>query len=252
MKKILFNIFRFFWTIWGGIMFFVSMIVLCPIMFLLVAIGKYEAALHIPKMVSHCTLFFCGIRLKVNGREKIDDSIPMIYIFNHHSNLDPFVSSVQTPTKAKLLAKAEILKYPGFGFALKYLHIPVKREDRRDRERVLQIMTGVIESGNSLLLYPEGTRNSGPDILKPFRRGAFKLSLETGAPIVMCTAANIHDKMRGDSVLLTPGTVHCYWDGPFYPDDYQPDQMEAYRQMIWDKMRERMLVHYPDGFFGDK
>jgi len=248
MKKILFNVFRFFWTIWGGIVFIFAMS-MYPLMLLLIVIGKYEAASQIPKMMSHIILFFGGVRLKVYGREKIDDTIPMIYIFNHHSNLDPFVSSIQTPGKAKLLAKAEILKYPVFGLALKYLHIPVKREDRKDRQRVLQIMSKVIESGDSLLLYPEGTRNSGPQVLKTFKRGAFKLSLETGAPIVMCTAVNINERMKGDAFWLTPGVVHCYWDGPFYPDDYQPDQMEAYKMMIWNKMNERMLAYYPDGRF---
>jgi len=210
---------------------------------------KKERALHVPKYISHCCLFFMGIRLKVYGRDKIDDSLSMVYIFNHHSNLDPFITSVQTPGKAKLLAKAEILKYPVFGFALKHLHIPIKREDRRDRQRSLKVMSGVLDKGDSLLLFPEGTRNAGPELLKPFKRGAFKLSIETGKPIAVCTAVNSNELLPGDSWFIRPGKIHCYWDGPFYPDEYMPDRLEEFQEMIWAKMHERMLAHYPEGQF---
>jgi len=249
MKGLLIGIFRFFCTIWSGIVVVFFMVLFFPLMVFFVVIGKKERALHVPKYISHCCLFFMGIRLKVYGRDKIDDSLSMVYIFNHHSNLDPFITSVQTPGKAKLLAKAEILKYPVFGFALKHLHIPIKREDRRDRQRSLKVMSGVLDKGDSLLLFPEGTRNAGPELLKPFKRGAFKLSIETGKPIAVCTAVNSNELLPGDSWFIRPGKIHCYWDGPFYPDEYMPDRLEEFQEMIWAKMHERMLAHYPEGQF---
>lgn len=183
--------------------------------------------------------------MDVRNKEVIDFQEQHIYIFNHASNLDPVLAATQVV--GKYIAKAEILSYPFFGYALKHLYVPVWRGDKEDRDRSMDALRAALATGESIIIYPEGTRNNGPDLLRKFHRGAFRLSLETGIPIAAMTAVNSHEILPGNKWLFKPGRLIAYWDGPFYPEGRTPDDLDEYRAMIRDTMMQRMLDRYPDG-----
>ena len=63
-----------------------------------------------------------------------------------------------------------------------------------------------IRSGTSLLIFPEGTRSPTP-VLGPFRKGAFHLAAQTGAPVVPVVVHNAHEVFPKQATVIRPGTV---------------------------------------------
>lgn len=99
-----------------------------------------------------------------------------MYIGNHRSYLDPII--VLRDVTALPIAKAEVSKWPLIGFAAKVTGVVfVKRENRNSRKETLDSMQEILEDGNAVLIYPEGTTHGDPTTME-FKMGAFGLAAE--------------------------------------------------------------------------
>lgn len=233
------------WTVWCLSIMAVIMVVLFPLLIFLVFITPTEkkADLHwITKLLSRLCLFFFRIKIVNHGKEAVGEVDQAIYIFNHHSNLDPWVSAVLVD--AKFLAKEEILSYPILGYAVKHIYVTVNRKSVADRQRSMRNMEAALARGESLIIYPEGTRYNGDDYIGAFHKGAFALSIKTQVPIVVITGANVSELVPPDKVRVYPGTIHCYWDGPYLPPENTQNQLAVFKAQCHERMTERMKTHY--------
>ena len=61
------------------------------------------------------------------------------------------------------------------------------RKSPESRAESVERMRQALQSGFSILLYPEGTRNRGDQPLTDFYDGAFRLAAETGFPMAVMT-----------------------------------------------------------------
>ena len=117
-------------------------------------------------------------RLEVRGGDIVPASGPVIVAANHPSVLDPFVLSTAVHRPLRYLAKAELWHVRPLAPILEALGaIPVSRQ-RSDR---LAIATAVeaLERGEAVGIFPQG------GVRRPtWRRGAARLALATGSPIV--------------------------------------------------------------------
>jgi 1-acyl-sn-glycerol-3-phosphate acyltransferase len=124
--------------------------------------------------------------MEVLGTEHVPASGPLILAPNHRSMLDIPALVVAAPRKVTFMAKNEI--YANGALALLWRKLggfPVRR-DIADL-RALDTALALLERGEAVAVYPEGTRNrDGREPLLPFLRGAAWLALHTGAPIVPC------------------------------------------------------------------
>jgi 1-acyl-sn-glycerol-3-phosphate acyltransferase len=128
--------------------------------------------------------FFWHARLHVQGVEHMPATGPVVVACNHRSFLDIPLLVIATPRPIVFMAKRELYKNRAFGRVLHELGgFPVRREIAD--LRAVDVGLAVLERGEALGVYPEGTRNYGRDLL-PFLRGAAWLALATGAPIVPC------------------------------------------------------------------
>ncbi|MEY4203218.1 MAG: hypothetical protein RL013_921 [Bacteroidota bacterium] len=82
------------------------------------------------------------------------------------------------------VAKAEIANWPviGKGAAMAGI-LYLRREDARSRAGTLVQIQDVIEQGNQVIIFPEGTTSDLPGTL-PFKPGVFRLAAKTGIPVV--------------------------------------------------------------------
>jgi len=106
-----------------------------------------------------------------------------IFVGNHRSYFDPIVTLGDI--KAIPIAKSEVSKWPFIGGAARATGIIfVKRESHSSRRRTLDALFEVIQSGRSVLIYPEGTTGPvGTKSLK-FQKGAFRLAASEKIPVV--------------------------------------------------------------------
>lgn len=136
-----------------------------------------------------CFLFYLGIKINIEGEEKLDPDTHYVFMGNHLSYVDIFVLlKVMHNRHFLFMAKKELFKVPFFGFALKKIGmIPIEREDKKDGLKSLLSAAKKISEGYSVLLFPEGTRSSD-GTLGEFKRGAFVLASRTGnniAPFII-------------------------------------------------------------------
>ena len=149
-----------------------------------------------------------GIRVKVEGRENIPAGEACIFVSNHVSNLDPPVLLPVIPLYTSVFLKKSLMGIPLLGTAMKMAKfVPVSRaSSRMDAQQSVEAAAEVIRSGLHFTLFPEGTRSQDGKLL-PFKKGAFFLAEETGAPMVPVVILGTKGMMRRGSLKLIPGTA---------------------------------------------
>ena len=152
-------------------------------------------------------LALSGMRYRVAGAEHLPLDRPAVYCANHQSNVDPPLLFDALHPVMHILYKAEINKIPILARAFRLGgFIPV---DRRNKEAALQsIEAGAqsIRSGNSFLIFPEGTRSPMAEML-PFKKGGFVMAIKAQAPIVPVAVQGGREAMRRGSPIIRPATV---------------------------------------------
>ena len=128
-------------------------------------------------------------RPKVKGLRNVPASGPLILASNHLSFSDSIFMPLVVPRKVTFLAKSEYFTSPGPKGLLKKLtfialgQVPVDRSGGRRSEAALITGLEVLAGGNSLGIYPEGTRSPDGRLYKG-RTGIARLAIESGAPII--------------------------------------------------------------------
>jgi 1-acyl-sn-glycerol-3-phosphate acyltransferase len=84
-----------------------------------------------------------------------------------------------------------------------------------DRE-ALKRCIGVLESGEPLVLFPEGERKSGP-VVQPLFDGAAYVALRAGVPIVPVGIGGSERVMPKGARFIRPRKVHVIVGTPFLP-----------------------------------
>lgn len=115
----------------------------------------------------------------MRGVERVPGEGPLVVAANHASMLDPFVLGAAVPRPLRFLAKEELWRYPGLRAILDRLGgIPVGRG--RGDLAAMRRAEQALEAGEALALFPAG----GVRRDAPWLRGAARLALTTGAPLL--------------------------------------------------------------------
>jgi 1-acyl-sn-glycerol-3-phosphate acyltransferase len=121
-------------------------------------------------------------RLHIDGADRIPGEGAAVIAPNHKSIWDSFFVAAATRRHVRFMGKAELFE-GRFGRTLVRLGaFPVQR-GASDAE-ALETARVILRQGGLLSLFPEGTRFRDPATLGSPRRGAARLALETGAPLV--------------------------------------------------------------------
>lgn len=120
-------------------------------------------------------------RVEYHGLEHVPAAGPYILAPVHRSNVDFALAACITRRRQRFMAKDTLWK-PGFGALWSALGgIPVAR-GTADRE-ALAASQAVLEAGEPLVMFPEGTRQTGPVVETLFDGPAF-VQARTGVPII--------------------------------------------------------------------
>lgn len=127
-------------------------------------------------------IFHLYFRLSRIGLEHVPQDGPYIVAANHRSFLDPFMIAVIARRPLYYVAKRELFERRWQGWLLNALGaFPVDRGNS-DGE-MLETARAILARGDSVLIFPEGTRIRPGALGRP-RRGVGRLALETGVPVV--------------------------------------------------------------------
>jgi glycerol-3-phosphate dehydrogenase (NAD(P)+) len=152
--------------------------------------------------------FFHGyFRLARTGLEHVPARGPVIFASNHRSFLDPFVIGTLTRRPVYYVAKRELFRKPLVAWFLNSLGaFPVER-GHSDAE-MLETARQILERGDALAIFPEGTRIRPGSLATP-RRGVGRLALETGAPVVPVAIIGTEEIRRGWRIRPHRVRIRC-------------------------------------------
>jgi len=121
-------------------------------------------------------------RLRIDGAQHIPAEGAAIVAPNHKSFWDSFFVAAATRRHVRYMGKSELFEGPWGRTLIRLGAFPVRR-GQADQD-ALETAREVLRQGGLLALFPEGTRVRDPQELGSPRRGAGRLALETGAPLV--------------------------------------------------------------------
>jgi 1-acyl-sn-glycerol-3-phosphate acyltransferase len=153
-------------------------------------------------------LWIGGVKVRVEGIEKISTDSGYVIASNHASYMDTPVVLANIPVQFRFLAKRGLFKIPFLGTHLARAgHIPVPREDPRASVRTMTLAAQIIrERGISMLVFPEGGRSRRGE-LRPFKEGAAYIGIKAGAPIVPVALIGTRQVLPFGSGHIRPGEV---------------------------------------------
>lgn len=145
-------------------------------------------------------LWSLRIPLTVEGREQLDPRATYLFLSNHRSTFDIFTLFLAIEHPFRMIAKRILFFVPVFGWSLWMCgFIPIDRADRESAIRSLRKAARRLREGQSILVFPEGTRARSAAI-QPFKKGGFHLALEAGVPIVPVV-------LLGTERIMGPGSL---------------------------------------------
>jgi 1-acyl-sn-glycerol-3-phosphate acyltransferase len=148
-----------------------------------------------------------GIKYRVAGAEHIPRNRAVVFCSNHQSNVDPPVLFEALHPRTHILYKAELDAIPLLARAFRVGgFIPVDRRNKEAALRSIEAGAASLRSGNTFLIFPEGTR-SRTDELLPFKKGGFIMAIKGQAPILPVAVQGGRDAMRKGSRIVRPVTV---------------------------------------------
>jgi 1-acyl-sn-glycerol-3-phosphate acyltransferase len=138
-------------------------------------------------------------RLEVRGQERVPASGPLVVTGNHDSILDPFVMAAVIPRTVHFLGKSEFWRYRPMRWWLGTVGaIPVVRGG--SDATAIESAVAALEAGEAVGLFPEGgVKREGP-----WLRGAARMALATGAPLLPVRLLDTRKAIGRGSVGFPP------------------------------------------------
>jgi len=179
--------------------------------------------------------------LKVYGKENLPNEGAFVLAPTHRSNLDiPIVAAVSS-RRLRYMGKNSLWKFRPAGHFFSALGgFPVTR-GTADLE-ALKRCVEVLQRGEPLVLFPEGTRRSGPFVTDLFDGAAF-VAVKTGVPIVPVGIAGTEEAMKKGKRTIRRGHCVMVIGAPIRETVFESrratrDEMNA----ITESLRDRLQV----------
>ena len=180
--------------------------------------------------------------LRIIGAENIPPTGRAIVAPNHKSFYDSFFVAAATPRPIRFMGKSELFTGRHGRLLLALGAFPVKRGE--SDAYAIETSRIILEQDGLLALFPEGTRVRGTDEFGTPKRGAARLALETGSPLIPAAISGtekmfwhgIPRPIRIQVAFGTPIPVHdleATQDvaGAVLNDELWPQVQEEYRKL---------------------
>lgn len=189
-------------------------------------------------------------RIDITGQDNVPRTGAFVLAPVHRSNIDFALASLVTPRRMRYMGKASIWKIKVLNPLWDALGaFPVHR-GAADRE-ALRTSTAVLESGQPLVLFPEGTRQLGPVVQELFD-GAAYVAAKTNVPIIPVGIGGSEKAMPKGSKFIHPAKIVVIIGEPIDPPAPRPsggisrravkeltEQLRVEIQKLFDDARAR-------------
>lgn len=140
-------------------------------------------------------------KVRVEGKKKIEPDKVYVMVSNHQSGADILVL-FKLHRHYKWVAKRSLFYVPFIGWNMWMNgYISIVRTRGRSKLMMMDKAANSVRAGNSVMLFPEGTRTRDGNI-QPFKTGAFRLALDTESAILPVAIHGTYSAIRKASFLI--------------------------------------------------
>jgi putative phosphoserine phosphatase / 1-acylglycerol-3-phosphate O-acyltransferase len=182
-----------------------------------------------------------GVGLNVIDEDNLTAQRPAVFIFNHRNQADPLIAGTLAKENFTAVMKKELENDPVIGTIGKAMGaVFIDRQDHKAAIEGLKDMENLVGRGLSILMAPEGTRLDTTEV-GPFKKGAFRVAMSVGVPIVPIVIRNAEVIAGRISTTFNPGTIDVMVHRPISVDDWNHENLAArvaeVRQLYIDTLK---------------
>lgn len=184
------------------------------------------------------------LHMQVEGLVHVPDQQPAVIASNHLSFIDSIVIPLSLPRPVYYLGKADYFDswrtrwfFEGAGV------VPVKREGRGSGDAALETGIEILQSGDIVGIYPEGTRSPDGRLYRG-KTGPVRMALAAGVPLIPCAVIGTDRAQPPGKYTITRHPVTVRFGRPLDVARYA-DQAEdpfALRSATDELMYEIMML----------
>jgi len=185
-------------------------------------------------------------RVEVRGQENVPRWGPYVIAPVHRSNIDTLLSGCLTHRRIRFMGKDTLWKYKWSGSLFSSLGaFPVHR-GTPDRE-ALRVCEEAVRGGEPVVLFPEGTRQSGPKV-QPLFEGAAFVAARAGVPILPVGIGGSEWAMPKGKKRILPVKVVMVVGAPIPAPERAPGSRVSRRSVaeLTDELAERLQVLFDE------
>jgi 1-acyl-sn-glycerol-3-phosphate acyltransferase len=204
--------------------------------------AKPDALYSVGRLGIRLGFRLAGIKLKIQGLERIDFTRSYLFLANHESLCDPPALILAIPQDVKFILKKELSRVPILNWAMKYARfIFINRKDRIQSVRSLNQAVRQMQQGASFLVFPEGTRTRTGK-MGEFKKGPFVMAIQAGVPIIPVRVSGSFQVMPPTAFRINPGTIVLQFYPPMETAGLSTNDRETLRNKVWEIIAGRQTI----------
>ncbi len=233
------------YALWVLLVFTVFMLLLLPFMLAPLLFGERSRYISFKAIKWWAVIFskLTFIKYKGEGIENLHKYKAYIYVCNHSSFLDAPAMPLFIPGQFRPLGKKELAKIPVLGIIVKTVCVMVDRSSVESRKKSVEKLIRLIKNGISIFIFPEGTMNRTDLVLKPFYEGAFRIAVETKAPIMPMVVINAGKLLPPGTGRVKPGTIYVKFGEPVVTHDKSQQDVPFIKAKVFQEMEQMIVKH---------
>jgi 1-acyl-sn-glycerol-3-phosphate acyltransferase len=190
-------------------------------------------------------LILIGIRHTNIYESSPDPGKRYVFISNHISYLDiPLILQAIRRNTLRILGKAEMTKYPLFGYIYSRAVILVDRTTVTGRSRSVRRLKSTLAADRSVFIFPEGTFNETRRPLKEFYDGAFRIAIETQTALQPILFPDTYDRMHYSTIFsLRPGPTRAIFLPEIGVEGLTLADLPLLKHRVFCLMEEALIRH---------
>ena len=181
-----------------------------------------------------------GVKVEIKMRVPLDPNRPYVFMANHASMVDIWAMFLRVPIPVRFIAKKQLGQIPVFGWAMRAgRFVFIDRQNAASARRSIQEAAQRIKDGQSVAIFPEGTRTRDGK-LGAFKKGGFHLAIDSGVEIVPLAIRGSRAVMPPGTPLIRAGLVQIEIDEPIATADLGPSDRQRLLERVYARIAEML------------
>ncbi|MBI3406153.1 MAG: 1-acyl-sn-glycerol-3-phosphate acyltransferase, partial [Acidobacteria bacterium] len=174
-----------------------------------------------------------GTRIEVRRSAGFDANRTSFFFTNHVNLFDPFMLYCAIPQFVRGWELESHFKIPAYGWLMKrFGNVPVPDVRRpSDLKRLWRLTQDAIDSGTSLIIFPEAKRTRDGHV-DQFQDGGFRVAQQLGVPIVPVSLVGSFQHHRTGYWMLWPAKITIHLHDTIETKGMTKEEVPALRERV--------------------